>query len=296
MSERGRSATFGYFLKALNLGRGGLYLALIILPIVALIFSPQAPTVLEEPQTQAIQSCTQTRQSESDGEPEFGFTEDVYQWRCEPEQSAEYRQNDAKEKPRTSADADLLAQERVAHWTLWIGIYTAIGLMAIVATFEVTREQAIATRQIGVVQSRAYVDIANASVQVFQAGQPFIGDIEIHNTGQTPANQLQVSHTTYVTEFPIPIPIVPLGEMGGYSSATLGANRTFVIRPSSSPTILDQALIDRIRNETAAVSVAIKVRYVDVFGEAHEAFAKVTVYGNDAKAGGIMFTTPNPNG
>jgi hypothetical protein len=56
-------------------------------------------------------------------------------------------------------EANLLAQERVAHWTAWIGAFTAIGLFAILATLIETRQVTNVTREIGQKQIRAYIHI-----------------------------------------------------------------------------------------------------------------------------------------
>lgn len=64
------------------------------------------------------------------------------------------------------AEADLLAQERVAYWTFWISILTAVGLAALLWTLWLTREANRAardavdvTRTIGELQLRAHLSV-----------------------------------------------------------------------------------------------------------------------------------------
>lgn len=121
--------------------------------------------------------------------------------------SAEDSKEPSKQRLGT-AEADLLAQERVAHWTFWIAVFTAIGLVAIVATFEAARQQTIATREIGEMQSRCYVNVSSCIFSLDLPERPAneseVSDqnnritdaypkisVRIENAGQTPARAIK---------------------------------------------------------------------------------------------------------
>lgn len=99
------------------------------------------------------------------------------------------------------AEADLLAQERVAYWTLWIGVFTALGLGALVWTIFETREMTVATRQIGVSQSRAYLAFEPQQVISFE-GNKIDVNLIMRNTGKTPAINMKFWAETSFIEWP----------------------------------------------------------------------------------------------
>lgn len=73
----------------------------------------------------------------------------------------------------TITQADLLAQEKVAHWTRWIGVFTAVGLGALIWTLMLTRQANLSaqesvrvTRTVGEQSTRAYVAIAIDGLKV----------------------------------------------------------------------------------------------------------------------------------
>lgn len=220
-----------------------------------------APSILEETQSQGVQECTQTRQLKSDTPSDLSESADVYLWRCDAENAPASRKNNAQEPARTSADAELLAQERVAYWTLWIGIYTAVGLIAIVATFEITRQQTLATREIGQKQVRAYLAVQPSNFAISKEGKLF-AFINVKNVGQSPAT---------LTEIVIALQSVVLNDK--------------VINPDSRDTFVPSRVISAGGTEIFAadwplegfdfsngikapklINIAGKITYTDVFG------------------------------
>ncbi|MEE9329209.1 MAG: hypothetical protein V3V30_03660 [Parvularculaceae bacterium] len=102
---------------------------LLLLVVAAWLSQPKSPSV-SEPKNQSEnhrEKITYDIKNNSDGG--FDFT---------IERAAENPKKlnptgNTHQFPR-STDADLLAQERMAHWTLWIGIFTAFGLGTIIYT------------------------------------------------------------------------------------------------------------------------------------------------------------------
>ncbi|WP_370271871.1 hypothetical protein [Hyphomonas atlantica] len=91
----------------------------------------------------------------------------------------------------TTAEANLLAQERVAHWTLWIGVFTAFGSGALVWTLW---EQ----RKLTEIQARAYIEVVEGFFRLSRYGYWEV-HITILNSGDTPAYDIAMTGTlTYI--------------------------------------------------------------------------------------------------
>ncbi|WP_147371899.1 hypothetical protein [Henriciella algicola] len=103
-----------------------------------------------------------------------------------------------------AAEADLLAQQQVAHWTVWIGVFTALGLGALVWTLAETNWLAVETRLIGEQQTRAYLvasacrfvpkdrnspDAPNSN----RLGVLSSVEVTVFNSGSTPATNVSVN-------------------------------------------------------------------------------------------------------
>lgn len=73
----------------------------------------------------------------------------------------------ASDNALTVGEADLLAQEKMAHWTKVIGVMTAVGLLLLYVTFEATRDAVIDQRKIGEAQTRAMIDVAEVTIGNF---------------------------------------------------------------------------------------------------------------------------------
>ena len=79
--------------------------------------------------------------------------------------------------------AELLAQERIAYWTLWIGAFTGAGLVALIWTLSATRSMSQA-------ESRAYLAVGQGELH-FHGTYGLLYHLIILNTGQTPATDVQ---------------------------------------------------------------------------------------------------------
>ena len=166
--------------------------------IVAYASEPDGPSVLETQSDQIDRKCTQYRESESERtQNDTGSVDELYKWSCEPEQQTEYEQNYADNPPRSSTDADLLAQERVAYWTFWIGIFTGFGLVALVGTLFETQQILKTTKESSRRELRAYMGVSGADNATIRQTEdedwrPSFGDtigcrVHYQNFGQTPA-------------------------------------------------------------------------------------------------------------
>ncbi|KCZ53669.1 hypothetical protein HY29_16485 [Hyphomonas beringensis] len=168
---------------------------LLILFVFVWAFQPSAPSVLEIPHSQEEQQCTQYRTTASeDSQAEPGAVNEVYQWRCEPELGPNFKRNNSKDKARTATDADLLAQERVAYWTAWIGGFTAFGLVALVLTFIETRRMTEATKEVALLENRAWLKLKlerNATLSSFgRNGAMFGANVKVKNVGSGVATNI----------------------------------------------------------------------------------------------------------
>ena len=165
--------------------------------IVAYAWEPDGPSVLETQSDQIDRKCTQYRESESERtQSGTRLVDELYKWSCEPEQQTEYEQNHADSPPRSSTDADLLAQERVAYWTFWIGIFTGFGLVALVGTLIETRNISDITRDVGQNQLRAYLTMRiRIADKDAEGAEIFV--IEVTNNGQTPARNVAMPKRSF---------------------------------------------------------------------------------------------------
>jgi len=153
--------------------------------------------------------------------PKAAQTEYSYAGQYHPEEGASFsirgkiERNPSANEPEDNGDrnsntsinpleADLLAQERMAHWTLWIGIFTAAGLAAIILTLAETQEVTRVTRDVGIAQVRAYISVLdfewsgdptsftiNKGHRVAKIGF----SVNARNDGQTPARNVKVYST-----------------------------------------------------------------------------------------------------
>lgn len=119
-------------------------------------------------------------------------------------QSAKKSTDNLKKHTLTTTDADLLAQERVAYWTTWIGLFTAAGLGALIWTLILTRQANMSaqeavrvTRTAGEQSTRAYVTVEKVFVTrindpILDTSFQVTAGFEALNSGQTPAFDLEI--------------------------------------------------------------------------------------------------------
>jgi len=160
-----------------------LMVGVVILTFIAYWFQPRSPSILEVPQDQSQQNCTQYRDAESAPPQDSGTSiNEVYRWSCEPLEKTGYEENREKKKAQTSTDADLLAQERVAYWTGWLGIFASFGFVGLIWTLFETRKMMQA-------DARAYVELLHIE---FEVHPTYGGELRfwLSNTGRTPAKRI----------------------------------------------------------------------------------------------------------
>lgn len=175
-----------------------IFLVLLALLVGLIFHAPTAPSILESDQSKVSQSCLQYKTEESIADKNLSAAKEVYHWKCEPDTGPGFVKNIANSSARTSVDADLLAQEKVAYWTKIIGVLTAIGLWALIITLELTRrttevaQNAINTnRDIGQAQTRAYLSCSGGEWCVDLDGM--VVRPEFQNFGQSPATEIYIS-------------------------------------------------------------------------------------------------------
>lgn len=172
----------------------GAFLVVILIGWTAMHLQPNAPTILEKNENKSAQVCTQSRQDNGEkGSEQTGVVDGIYTWTCDPQDSPDYQYNKSKYPARSSTDADLLAQERVAYWTRVIAGLTALGIGILGWTLFETRAVAGITREIGEAQVRAYLSCTGG--EFCNDGYTLVIRPEFKNTGQSPAKSVIVHLT-----------------------------------------------------------------------------------------------------
>ena len=255
--------------KNINRIVAGFLIAAAILGIFVFFSQPNTPSVLEVHQDQAEQKCTQYRDAETKAIQEAGsLIEEPYVWSCESSDQTQYKQNRANDPARTSTDADLLAQERVAYWTTALGLLTAMGLVALILTLleaqkasKAAQDAVGVTREIGEKQVRAYLYVASAKVKASHNGITIDGLIK--NSGQSPAMNVDVWFNCRWhqdgfggdTSLKTRIDSVPAGESG-------------------SPFSIQIQMLKNKAGELKRVENSFKLRDVTVHFSGHDIFSK----------------------
>lgn len=184
---------------------GGALVGFLSIMALATWFAPKVPTVLEMPPPQTELRCTQQRTAEQEQIDDGSTTlTQLYVWHCEPEVGPTFVTNDAKAPPRTTNDAELLAQQQVVHWAVWGVAFSGLGWLAVFGSLIAARQQTIATREIGENQSKCYLNVEECSVRLSGIVPVDLPDAErmnvaedatveikvrIKNHGQTPAEK-----------------------------------------------------------------------------------------------------------
>mgnify|MGYP003134010018 CR=1 FL=1 len=173
----------------------------------------------------------------------------------------------AEESRQNSSSPDLLAQEIMAHWTMWIGIFTAAGLASIVLTLAETRQVTKITREIGVAQTVAYPSIDKLE---FISGDRDGDALRIiinslwKNVGNTPAFEFEGKHHLKVQlEGAIVLnEILNTNEESGLRRIDAGSSETL----HSAPDHFSFAdYIEALESETIAISVEVIGSYRTAF-------------------------------
>lgn len=124
--------------------------------------------------------------------------------------------------------ADLLAQERMAHWTIWIAIFTSVGLVTVFLTlFETNRTAKFAFRTYEATKNQLlpqiHFETSTISIsQITQDTARFDIEINLANAGETTAKNF-----SYQVDV-IPVPQIETA-MGGGAICAFGENSQFDI-------------------------------------------------------------------
>ncbi|MEH6486882.1 hypothetical protein [Hyphomonas oceanitis] len=178
---------------------------LMILFTIAWLKAPNSPSTLEVQQNQSDQHCIQYISTGDDSQTDSGPVNEMYEWRCESDRAPQYKINSSNERAHTATDANLLAQERVAYWTAWIGGFTAFGLIALVLTFIETRRMTEATKEVALLENRAWIrirlDREARLTSLGNDGAIFGASVEVKNLGTGVATNITIYTKFLVTPY-----------------------------------------------------------------------------------------------
>ncbi|MFC2953141.1 hypothetical protein ACFOOP_14485 [Marinicaulis aureus] len=175
---------------------------------IAWLCEPTEPSAREE--NSASESDDAGKRYTVGSNADGGFTFSIERNASEEERTETGAENADESGDSTSSttEADLLAQETMAHWTRWIGIFTALGLAALTMTLWATQQANAAawaavevTREIGEAQARSYVTLNPLSLTIFDLRPgltSFSLRFEIVASGQTPIYEVRVKPTLMI--------------------------------------------------------------------------------------------------
>lgn len=238
----------------------------IALFLIAVAYATQ-PVALRDSERETENQCAETFyriKSDSKG-PFFSITRETKP--CEKEITTQPNHERAH-SPRGPVEADLLAQVQMAHWTKWIGAFTAIGLALLYITFDATRETVVETREIGRKQTRAYLVVSGRIKKLEAAEEGFVTfsiQITVKNNGPSPAILRNFSFIARIN----PLHNLPVsGEWRPISKDEVECS------PNSSSMIMlfvgfPKFAVEDVYNEKCALYVRMEGFYEDVFNEIH---------------------------
>ena len=184
-------------------------------------------------------------------------------------------QNTLQDRPLTLAEADLLAQERMAYWTTWLAFLTALGLGALIWTLRLTRQTVDVTREIGDKQTRAYIDVWSAKMIspnsetdiTWHSDRGIKAKILIKNFGMTPARNVKIirSEKTIGKLLLDTFDTTPLDRQIP-TAFTLAPNASIAINVDN---ILREEEWNEIGLENAYIMMLGHIEYEDVFNVSH---------------------------
>lgn len=144
--------------------------------LVAWFFQPRAPSACEQKSEYAETNYTYGIQKNPDGWPQIVVEAKAKAEPCDKRK--EPNPQPLNEPNLTISESDLLAQERMAYWTVWIGIFTALGLGALVCTLWETRravdESANATKAARDSVNEARLSRETQAQQIYRTNKPHV--------------------------------------------------------------------------------------------------------------------------
>lgn len=140
------------------------------------------------------------------------------------------------------------------------------------------------TRDLGMVQVRAYIDIHKSQIIEFEAGKNFVAKIEITNTGQSPAKNMAAIFTVYCVSNDVGKGLAPEQLRPSASRTNIGARSGAMITARLNRPLREDE-ITPIRVEDLGVFVVGCIEYEDVFGQPQFVTYKAVCQGHTAKVG-----------
>lgn len=172
------------------------------------------------------------------------------------------------------------SEDTLAQWLMMVASLLAVGISGLAVywvkrTFEVTREMAADSREVGQRQIRAYVSAAVSSTRDVIEGQTPTFMIKVSNSGQSPARRCIVRAGVFMTHGngdDLPIRIPPPIPNGSVSYIPAGSS-VVLMRHIQTP--LGQVQIALLQNSTFKFVLAGYIIYRDVFGKTRRSTFKM---------------------
>jgi hypothetical protein len=212
--------------------------------------------------------------------------------------------------------ADLQAQQDMARWAefmvwaTWAGVaLTFVAVVLIARTLHHTKRAAIAaedavkeaknataaalktvavTRDLGVRQLRAYINLDGANITDFRAGNDPLITIRIKNYGVTPANQVKM-----LTQFNMNIPSKALhirfDRHSEIAVASIGHDAVVSVPQHFGKIIREEVVTEISRAEGWIIAIGAYVTYQDIFTIRRRTVIKLVLDANTLRDGKGIF-------
>lgn len=76
-----------------------------------------------------------------------------------PQTAADNHRKSCEAFPCTAADWGLLAQERLAYWSAWVGVFTAIGIVLLIGTLRESQKAASAAQRLYEIETEPFLGL-----------------------------------------------------------------------------------------------------------------------------------------
>ncbi|WP_375201817.1 hypothetical protein [Hyphococcus sp.] len=266
----------------------GAGLIVLVLLGAAYFTQPNAPSARERKSPSEEECAKKSYQIGAEADKGFTVVVSRNDPACEHQPAATANPQDSGQGATSVAEADLLAQERMAHWTAWIGVFTAVGLAVLYITFYVTRRTVEETVNIGEAQTRAY--LAGLSAKYITRGmRPFAIELTVRNFGNSPANierklseyQFDLLYRPNSEDAHVAI-LEQTAHVGDIDSISAGAEAQILIYPGVTN---NEDKDFPFRDDVFNVSAEVALSYKDVFGKGNEITIEIREDGGEAQMG-----------
>ena len=179
-------------------------IAIVFLFIFACVSSPQEPKILSD--GHGITSNNDYRTKDNCVNILITiFETKIVETICTPiEQEHDHTETTKRHQNRSDdasdisiAKSDLLAQQRMAYWGIWICFFTALGIVLLILTLRETRIAAEAMSKIGKAQVSAYLSAIGGRFSV--NNRELVIEIDVKNFGASPAHLVELQHVKLYT-------------------------------------------------------------------------------------------------